>query len=144
MSLLDPKPVDLARERRRKKIIIYSIIALLWIAVLTWYFWNWPQERKVARFMDAVVAQDLERAYGIWQNDPEWKQHPQRYENYPFSRFELDWGPSGEWGKITKYDIKGSKSHGGGVIVVVNINDRAEDERLWVQKSDGTLTWSPY
>jgi hypothetical protein len=33
---------------------------------------------------------------------------------------------------------------GSGVIVEVVVNNRAEHARIWVQKSDRTLSFSPY
>ena len=80
-------------------------------------------------------------------HDPDWKQHAEKYSQYPFNDFYRDWGPGGEWGKINSYKVYGSTSPrggGSGVIVEVVINNRAEHARLWVQKSDKTLTFSPY
>ena len=136
---------DPRRERRRKQIIALIIVFAVLIGLLAWLYRNWPEERVVNKFFTALEQKDYERAYAIWMNDPDWKQHPQKYEKYPFKEFYVDWGPGGEWGVINKYEIEGSVSppHGSGVIVVVRVNDRAEKARIWVERSDKTLTFSP-
>ncbi|HZQ22106.1 MAG TPA: hypothetical protein VFA89_04840 [Terriglobales bacterium] len=146
MTLLDAKEYDeRAARRRRNRIatVIVAILILLWVA---WSFRNWPEERVVDHFFSDLQKQDYEGAYGVWMHDPQWKQHPDRYKQYPFNEFYRDWGPGGEWGLIKSYKIYASgapKGGGSGVIVEVIVNDRAEHARVWVQKSDKTLTFSP-
>lgn len=147
MTLLDAKHYDEAGARRRRNRIASAVVLLLIIVWLAWLYRNLPEERIVSHFFAALQKQDYESAYGIWMHDPEWKQHPQKYSNYPFSEFYRDWGPGGEWGLIKSYKIYASgtpKGGGSGVIVEVIVNDRAEHARLWVQKSDKTLSFSPY
>jgi len=55
-------------------------------------------------------AQNFEPAYGIWMHDPDWKQHPDKYSQYPYNDFIKDWGPSGEWGIIKSHHVDGTKS----------------------------------
>lgn len=134
------------RERRRNVIIAGIIAAILIVAALVYLYRNWPEERVVDRFFSAVQNKDYEKAYGIWLHDPEWKSHPQKYPQYPFNDFYRDWGPGGEWGLVKSFHIDGSASPkgGSGVVVVVTVNDRAEKSRIWVEKKDKTLTFSPY
>ena len=91
------------------------------------------------------MNKDFETAYGIWLHDPNWKQHPQNYPNYSFREFYNDWGPGGEWGLINTYSIVGSDHPrgGSGVVVLVEVNGRAEKARLWVETKDRTMTFSP-
>jgi hypothetical protein len=152
MNLLNPPTYDEKREKRRKKMVAAAAFALLVVAFLAWQFRNWPEERVVSRFFERLEAKDYEGAYGIWLADPQWKQHPQKYEQYPFNAFYLDWGPGGEYGPIRSHKISSSMSprtSGGGssttgVIVEVTVNERAEPARLWVEKDDKSLTFSPY
>ena len=152
MNLLNPPTYDEKREKRRKKIVVAAIFALLMVAFIAWHFRNWPEERVVNRFFERLEAKDYEGAYGIWLADPGWKQHPQKYEQYPFNAFYLDWGPGGEYGPIRSHKIASSmspKTSGGGssttgVIVEVTVNERAEPARLWVETDDKSLTFSPY
>ena len=147
MTLLDAKQYDEAAVRRRRNRIASAVALLLIIIWLAWLYRNLPEERVVDHFFSALQKQDYERAYAIWMHDPDWKQHPQKYPNYPFKDFFRDWGPGGEWGLIKSYKIYASgtpKGGGSGVIVEVVVNDRSEHARLWVQKSDKMLSFSPY
>ena len=147
MTLLDAKQYDEVRARRRRiwiLTVLTSLIVLLWLA---WTYRNWPEERSVEHLFAALEQKNYEAAYAIWMNDPDWKQRQDRHQNYPFEDFYRDWGPGGEWGLIRSYKIYGSlnpKGGSSGVIVDVIVNDRAEHARVWVQKADKTLSFSPY
>jgi hypothetical protein len=145
VTVFDAKPVDEAAERRKKRLVVGVVAALVVLAVLAWVFRYWREERVVNRFFQALEAKDYQTAYGIWMADPEWQQHPQKFTNYPYGEFELDWGPAGEWGEIKKYEIvaTGTLKGASGVVVKVRINDRAEPARIWVEKSDRSLTFPP-
>ena len=137
---------DPRRERRRRAIIAAVVVIIVVVGVLAYLYRNWPEERVVDHFFNALVNKDFENAYGIWVHDPNWKLHPQNYPNYPFREFYNDWGPGGEWGIIKSYRIDGSANpkQGSGVVVVVTVNERKEPARMWVEKNDKTLTFSPY
>jgi hypothetical protein len=147
MTLLDAKDYDPTKERRKKKRIILAILIVLVVAAIVWWFRYYPEERVADHFFAALQRQDFASAYGIWMHDPQWKQHPERYPKYPFNEFYRDWGPGGEWGVIKSHKIYavGSPPGGGsGVIVDVTVNDRPEPARVWVEKSDKTMSFSPY
>jgi hypothetical protein len=147
MTLLDAKQYDPVRERQRKVRIATVVFVVLVLAWMGWMYRNWPEEQVVARFFDALAQKNYEAAYGIWMQDPQWRQHPEKHSAYVFNDFYRDWGPGGEWGLIKAYKIDGSlnpKGGSSGVIVDVIVNDRAEHARVWVQKSDKTLSFSPY
>ena len=132
-----------------------GIIALLVLLILAGIaYWNryWPEERTVDKFFAAVEQKDYVKAYAIWRADPQWQQHTDRYKEYPFGQFQLDWGPTGEYGYITKHDIRGAVSpntstgEATGVIVAVRvngINDATKLACLWVEKSTKTVNFSP-
>jgi hypothetical protein len=145
-TLFDAPEYDPAKERRRNQKIAGAIILLIILLGIAWLFRNYPEERVVNQFFTALEQKDYEKAYGIWVADPNWKQHPQEHSRYRFSEFYADWGPGGEYGLIRSHKIEGTASPkgGSGVIVVVTINDRKEQARIWVQKSDKSLTFSPY
>jgi hypothetical protein len=148
MTLLDAQPYDSAKARRRKIRIAASIVVVVVLATLVWMYRNWPEERCVNKFFAALEHQNYEAAYGIYFNDPTWLQHRQKYSQYTYADFYRDWGPGGEWGLIKSYRIYGSantKGFGrGGVVVEVVVNERSEHARMFVQKSDKTLTVYPF
>lgn len=148
VTLLDAQPFDAARARRRKIAIAISIAFVLIVATLAWMYRNWPEERVIDHFFAALQKQDYEAAYSLYFADFAWRQHPQKYPQYTYADFYRDWGPGGEWGLIRSYRIYGSADTAGlmsgGVIVEVIVNDRAEHARMFVQRSDKTVTVYPY
>ncbi|HEY7616230.1 MAG TPA: hypothetical protein VH744_05455 [Terriglobales bacterium] len=147
MTLMDAQHYDEARARRRKIIISSAVFLVLVLAWLVWAYRYWPEERIVDHFFAALQKQDFEGAYGVWMRDPQWKQHPQKYDRYPYHEFYTDWGPGGEWGIVKSHEIYASgtpKGGGSGVVVEVIVNGRAEHARVWVEKADKTLSFSPY
>ena len=146
-TLLNAPPYDPGRERRRTRNIIIIVLAVAIVALLGWRLRYWPEERVVTHFFDALQHKDYETAYGIWFHDPAWKQHTERYKKYPYGEFYQDWGPGGEWGIINNFKLEGAETPKGGssgVVVLVTVNGRAEKARMWVEKGDKTLTFSPY
>ncbi len=147
MTLLDAKEYDPNKERKRRNRIISVVVVALLVAALAWWFRYWPEERVADHFFADLQKQDYAAAYGVWMHDPNWKQHPERYPKYPFNDFYRDWGPGGEWGLIKTYKVYavGSPPGGGsGVIIDMTVNDRTERARVWVEKSDKTMSFSPY
>ncbi len=155
MTLFEAQPYDPARARRRRGRIIAIVAVVIVLSLLAWHFRYWREERQVDTFFDALQQQNFEKAYGVWMNDPDWKQHPDNYARYPFSDFMKDWGLGGPWGIIKSYSIDGvAVPKGGnagafvspsGVVVVVTVNERIGDKaHIWVEKSDKTLSFSPY
>ena len=146
MTLLDAKQYDEAAARRRRNRISSAVVLLVMIVGLAYLYRNLPEERIVSHFFAALQKQDYETAYGIWMHDPNWQQHAQKYSRYPYNEFYNDWGPGGEWGIVRSHRILGAlhPSGGSGVVVVVEVNGRAEPARIWVEKSDKTLSFSPY
>src|SRR5271165_1198496 len=144
MTLLDAPTYDPAKLRRRKIKIATAIVAVIVLAALAWMYRNWPEERAVDRFFTALQHNDYETAYGIYFNDPAWLQHRQKYSQYTYADFYRDWGPGGEWGLVKSHRIYGSANtkgpFSGGVVVEVIVNERTEHARMFVQKSDKTIT----
>jgi hypothetical protein len=149
MTLLDAQQYDPVKERKRKIRIALACTGILILLVIAWMYRYWPEEHVVNQFFDALQKQHYETAYGIYFHDPTWQQHQQRYSQYAYADFYRDWGPGGEWGLIKSHRIYGSAGtksfgSGGGVIVEVIINERSEHARLFVQKSDKTITVYPF
>lgn len=147
MGLLDAKEYDPRPAQRRRRLIGLALLAVIIAGLVWWFFRYYPEERVVNKFFEAIEQKDFDRAYAIYQGDPDWKQHPQKYGQYTISQFTLDWGPSGEYGPITSHHIDCATEppkHGfqssSGVIVVVTINKRAESSSLWVEKKSKAIT----
>jgi|ERR1700746_2325734 hypothetical protein len=143
MTLLDAQQYDEARARRRRNRIVIAVIVVLIGVWIAYHFRYYPERRVAARFFEALQKQQFETAYAIWQNDPNWKQHPNKYPNYGYGDFFRDWGTGGEWGIVKSYSIDCSLAPGSGVIVQVTVNSRSDHAYVWVQKSDKTMSFSP-
>jgi|SRR3954462_9952875 hypothetical protein len=153
MTIFEAKPVDPRAEQRARRIrngVIILVIAVIVLGGLGWWFRFWPEEHAVDKLFTAIEQKNFEQAFAVWTADPEWKSHPDKYQDYTFGQFQLDWGKTGEWGEITRHDVKGSatpKSKTGtttGVVVVVQVNGRGEPACLWVEKKTKVISFSPY
>ncbi|HZR29584.1 MAG TPA: hypothetical protein VFA71_12475 [Terriglobales bacterium] len=150
MSLLDAQPVDELREKRRRIKIGLAIFAVLLLGLLWWDMRFWPEEHTVNKFFAAIESQNFEQAYSIWMADPNWKQHPQKYERYGYNDFYRDWGPGGEYGEIHSHKIEHSSNGSGnivgggsGVVIEIQINGRPVTMNLWVEKKDKSISYPP-
>ena len=115
MTLMDAQPFNEARARRRRITIGAIVVGVLVLAWLAWSYRYYPQERVVTKFFDALQTKQFETAYGLWFNDPQWQQHPDKYSGkYPYNEFYRDWGPGGEWGAIRSFKIYASGTPPGG------------------------------
>jgi hypothetical protein len=143
---LDPKME--ARKRMFKRAAIVIIVLGIIAAPLLYSFRNWPEEHAVDKFLSTLEKKDYQQAFAIWNADPDWQQHAERYQNYPFGQFQLDWGPTGDYGEIKSHKIYGAATPHSkianvtGVVVAAQINGRAEPACLWVEKKTHAISFS--
>jgi hypothetical protein len=154
MTLLNAPEYDSRRDTRIRNLWISAGVLVLLAIVIGvggfvlghgWFFSNLPAEHKVNTFFEAIEAKDYSKAYGIWWNDPEWKQHPQKYD-YTLQRFTEDWtSASPVNGPILSHHVDisrtdGSGMFGSGIIVAVRVNG-GHKVFMYVIRKDGTLAW---
>jgi hypothetical protein len=154
MALMDAKEYDPQPVRRRMIIVAFFVAAIILLLI----FWFWPtgrfhywREWKTGdKFFAAIEHRDFDAAYGIYNADVNWKQHPEKYSNYTFPRFMQDWGAASEFGAISSHKIdcaigppsKGFKSPSG-VVLLAFVNHRSDPTLLWVEKKSGGISISP-
>lgn len=150
MGLLDAPEYDPRPAQRRNRMILIALVVIIVAVVLYFIFRYYPEKKVIDQFFQAIEQKDYEKAYGIYNHDPDWKQHPSKYKDYTLNQFVLDWGPSGDYGTITSHEIdcatephKSGFQSASGIIVVVTLNKRAEQTSMWVEKKDKTVTRSP-
>ena len=157
MALMDAPRYDPTRDNMIKWVSI-SITALViltfvfgfsgFVAGHGWFFSNIPAEHKVDRFLTALQNKDYNTAYGIYMNDPNWQQHPDKYY-YKLNRFTDDWTTYSPVGApITSHHVDvsntdGSGLFGSGIIVGSHVNG-TKKVFLYVNRKDGTLGESPH
>ncbi|HEX3438556.1 MAG TPA: hypothetical protein VHT24_17430 [Pseudacidobacterium sp.] len=143
MTLLDAPAYDARRARLIRNSIITVLIAVVVLAIGTWWFWDWPAQHRVNRFFVALQSGDLKKAYSIWNNDPNWEQHQDQYKLYDFIQFTKDWGPEGDYGVIKSHQIVISKAVGNGVVMGVTINGGKTPIFLRVDRKSRQIGFSP-
>jgi hypothetical protein len=153
MTLLNAPEYDKRKENTKRNLLIGAGVLVLLTAVIGvggfllghgWFFSTLPAEHRVDQFLTALEAKDYDKAYAIWLNDPDWKQHPQKYD-YTLKRFTEDWTTESDWGPIKSHHVDISKRTGTGVIVAARVNDSPKKLFMWYEKSNGTLTYpAPY
>jgi hypothetical protein len=153
MTLLNAPQFDVQKETRKRNLQIGSLIAVVAIALLAvagfltghgWLFLNVPVEHKVNVFLSTLQAQDYKKAYGLFYNDPDWQQHPDKYKDYPLDRFTEDFTTASDWkGPVTSFHVGCSKRGDTGTAVAATING-STNLTLEYQRSDGTLSFFPF
>src|SRR4051812_6285285 len=105
-SMPDPQ-----RERRIeliKRIVGALLLATVVIGGLAWWLRYYAEEHTVDKFFTSIEQKKFEDAFAIWNADPDWRQHADKYKDYPYGQFELDWGPTGEYGEIKSHKVEGA------------------------------------
>jgi len=141
-------------EEPRSRRLRYAVTTVAFIILLGFGIWFFflrfiSEKRTVGRFMEAVVAQDFQRAFQIWKP----------HGTYSYPDFMSDWSRTGYYGPILSYRIEsaGPPHNGGsGVIVVVEVSPfspfppnqdpqsaRNREVSLWVERSDGSMSFPP-
>ncbi len=153
MTLLNAPTYDARSENLKRNLLIGGIVFVLGMALLTvggylfghgWLFLNLPAEHTVGTFLADLEAKDYNAAYAIWLHDPDWQQHPQKYD-YTLKRFTEDWTTASDWGLITTHHVDISKRTGTGIIVACTVNGSPKKMFMWYERSNGTLTFpAPY
>lgn len=161
MTLLDAPRFDEAQDRRKRIIITSCIAAFTALVILLWigsgfpidWPWNWFAHLRgraaVNRFLGDVEKNDMASAYGVWEHDPQWSQHPGQVKDsgYTFDRFQEDWSPTSnqnEYGAIKSHNIAAARVAGNVLVIGVFINGRRSKPLfLAFDPKSKTLSFSP-
>jgi hypothetical protein len=154
MTLLNAPEYDARREDRKRNLLVGSGVVVLVAALVAvagflmghgWFFSNLPVEHRVNVFLTTVEHGDYAKAYGMWNNDPNWQQHPQKYD-YTLQRFTEDWTTASDWGgPIQSFHVDVSKRDHTGVVVAARVVGQKGTKKLFLkyENSDGTLSYFP-
>ncbi|SEB66429.1 hypothetical protein [Terriglobus roseus] len=156
MTLMNAPEYDPRRQQWIERFLIGGGVLIAALVLLTlagfitghgWLFTNIPIEHRVNKFFTAIENKDFNTAYGIYENDPDWQQHPDKHKEYPVARFTEDWTKYSPVGPILSHHVDKSVSDGTGtfgttLLVATTINgDKEKRLFLAVQRSDGTFTY---
>ena len=128
---------DAKKERRCKRIILWSLTVLIVVGILFSTFRNWREEKVVKQFLSLLKQQNYQDAYklfGCTQDTP--------CKYYPPDKFNEDWGPAGEYKDAGDAKIQNEDVCGSGVIFAVAI-PRKDPLGLWVESSTNILGFAP-
>jgi hypothetical protein len=129
-----------AGEERRLKIIKVTALELVSVLIfggLAWWFLNdYKEERRARQFFTFLAHRDYQAAYALWGCTDA---HPCR--DYPLNDFMKDWGPASGRGDPETFRVTKSRSCGSGVILTVEAGN--QQEKLWVERSNLVLGFSP-
>ncbi len=121
----------------RKYIPLPILAILIVVAIVIAYFelHNLPEKYAVDHFLAELQKGDYQEAYKLWKPAP----------SYHFEDFMHDWGPKGDYGKITQFKVLDTESKGSDlVIVTVQINDQYPTLDLVVARKSKGLAYSPF
>jgi hypothetical protein len=151
MSLMEAVPYDEKKEARKKQLWIGALVAVVLVIAIAfsgffmghgWFFSNLPAEMRVNTFLKTVEAQNFQKAYGIWMDDDDWQQHPQKFD-YSFQRFTEDWSTKSDYGVIHNHHVNFSHRDHSSVIVAVTINNSPDMFFVLYETKSKTLSYSP-
>ncbi len=151
MTLLDAPAFNQRRAKLIRRLSITAVVlaclafagGILYTLDIPWQLWNWRADHRVNVFLNDLQAQQYKKAFGKWNNDPNWQKHPQKYKRYPYSDFMRDWGPESNYGKITSHKIIVAKPVGNGIIMGVDINGGSTPIFLRVDDKTKEIGFSP-
>ncbi len=147
MSLLEPLQDT---QRKSRRLIWVALLGAVAVAILLWFTLRYyPEKRAAEHFFDAVVAEDMSRAYQLWKPLP----------SYTMQDFLADWGPDGYYGPVKSYRIMRENAPRGanGVVISVQISPfapfpsasdieksrRTKTIGVWVLSKDKSFSFPP-
>ena len=135
-----------AAEQQRARVIgivkISSIIlGSLLIAGLILYgiFRNHGEEQRAKTFLGLLDSHNYVAAYAMWGCSDA---HP--CPEYPFSKFQEDWGPHSAHANASVAHLGLSQSCGSGVLIRVDYAGSEEPVSLWVERDSGVISFAPW
>ncbi len=135
-----------AAEQHRARVFailkISSIVlasALVLGLILYGIFKNYSEEQRAKTFLGLLTAHNYSAAYAMWGCTDT---HPCR--DYPYAKFQEDWGPKSEHANEAAAKVGQSQSCGSGVVIQVNYKANEEPVSLWVERNTGIISFAPW
>ncbi len=127
------------RVRLIRNVSIGVGAALVVGLILFFVFRNHSEERQVRNFVQLLQAHNYAEAYALWGCS---EAHPCR--DYPFDKFQQDWGPSSAHADESSAHLTMSQSCGSGVVIRVSYNGSEDPVQLWVERSSQVISFAPW
>ena len=127
------------REKLIRRLVVIAAVLVVAGGVLYFFLKNFRQEQQARKFFELLGKHDYHAAYALWGCTDE---KPCR--DYLFQNFMDDWGPKSPHGDVRSYRIAKSRSCGSGVILTVDYGKGQQPDKLWVERQDLTIGFSPW
>jgi hypothetical protein len=129
---------DVRRAKQIKLLISVALIILLVGAGVYIILKDRREKAQVNHFFALLKAHDYKTAYALWGCTD-----AKPCRDYGFDKFLEDWGPQSRYADVTAAKITKSRDCGTGVIITTDLGSQ-RIERLWVERSDETIGFSPW
>ena len=127
------------REKHIRGLIVGAVVVAIAAGILYFFLKNFRQEQQVRTFFELLEKQDYKAGYTMWGCTD-----AKPCRDYSFQNFMDDWGPKSPHADVRSFHIKKSRSCGSGVILTVDYGKGQEPDRLWVERADLTIGFSPW
>jgi len=107
--------------------------------VLFGVFKNHGEEQRAKTFLGLLEAHNYPAAYAMWGCTDS---HP--CPEYPFTKFQDDWGPKSAHADESAAHIGLSQSCGSGVLIRLDYKAAEEPVSLWVERDSGIVRFAPW
>jgi hypothetical protein len=117
------------------------VLSCVLVAGLILYgiFKNRAEEQRAKTFLGLLDAHNFQAAYAMWGCTDS---HP--CPEYPFAKFQEDWGPKSEHADASVAHIGLSQSCGTGVLLRLDYKAAEEPVSLWVERDSGAISFAPW
>jgi hypothetical protein len=129
---------DEQRERKRRRIVLFTIVGVIVALSLYLFLRNFREERVASSYLQALRGHDYRSAYRMWGCT---EQTPCR--DYTYDRFMADWGPAGTYSDPSRVSYGDVDSCGGGVVFTIQYPG-AEASGLYVDRSSKVISFAPW
>jgi hypothetical protein len=134
-----------AEEHRARVLAIIKTSSIILVCVLIaglilyGIFKNHSEEQRAKTFLGLLQARNYPAAYAMWGCTDA---HP--CPEYPFAKFQEDWGPQSAHANESAARLGLSQSCGSGVLLRVDYPGSEEPVSLWVERSSGVISFAPW
>jgi hypothetical protein len=134
-----------AEEHRARVIGIVKtssiVLACVLVVGLILYgiFKNRSEEQRARTFVGLLQAHDYPAAYAMWGCT-----NTRPCPEYPFTKFQEDWGPQSAHANGAVAHIGMTQSCGSGVLIRMDYQGPEEPVSLWVERDSGIISFAPW
>jgi len=134
-----------AEEHRARRLgllkhVSIGLVSVLVIGLILYaIFKNRSEEQRARTFLSLLDARNYAAAYAMWGCTD-----ARPCPDYPFAKFQEDWGPQSGHADESSAHIALSQSCGTGVLIRLDYKANEEPVALWVERDSGIISFAPW